>query len=77
MPPYKQLMILPQSKNQASNLNKNPCNAVEKAEQVLHGDGYKLSFINSANNGVACDFKFVRDKLFSLFERQTGLHTHN
>eukprot|EP00957_Ditylum_brightwellii_P150107 11431171-Ditylum_brightwellii.AAC.1 len=49
------LMARPQTKNESSNFNKSFSKAVEDTENILHSDGFKSSFIDSANDGVACD----------------------
>eukprot|EP00957_Ditylum_brightwellii_P090195 6869292-Ditylum_brightwellii.AAC.1 len=68
MSPHRQLMARPQIKNESSDFNVSLSKAVKDAENILHSDGFKLSFINSANDGVSCDSKFVREGLFAFLE---------
>ena len=61
-------MTRPQTKNEGSDFNESLSKAVEDDENILHSDVFKFSFINSANDGVACASKFVREGLFVFFE---------
>eukprot|EP00957_Ditylum_brightwellii_P052465 3979041-Ditylum_brightwellii.AAC.1 len=72
MSPYRQLMARLQTKNESSDFNEFLSKAVEDAENILCSDGFNFSFINSANDGVACDSKFVREgHLLSLKASRT------
>jgi len=68
MTPYKQLMARPQTTNENSDFNEKVCEALVMAESELRRDGYHFSFVNSANDGVSSDSKFVLDNLLLFLQ---------
>eukprot|EP00957_Ditylum_brightwellii_P067225 5101713-Ditylum_brightwellii.AAC.1 len=70
MSAYRQLMTRPQTKNESSDFNESLSKVVEDSESILCINGFKLSYVNSANDNVACDSKFVREGLLATLEAQ-------
>ena len=77
MTPYLQLGARPQTKNENSSFNFDVVKALEIAEKTLRSEGYKFSFLCSANDGVSCDSTFVSKHLIEFLQgkRDNSYHT--
>ena len=62
-PACLQIAVCPQSKNERSDFNQVIASGIVNAVQELQRDGYLVSFLNAANDGVSCDEKFVKETL--------------
>ena len=62
-PVYLQIAIRPQTKNDNGDFNNKLCKLINNACVKLNHMGYKISFLNQANDGVSSDKKFVRKTL--------------
>ena len=75
--PFFQLMARPQTKNENSKFNYTVLKCLELAELLLRKEGYKTSFVCSANDGVSCDSRFVLQTLTEFLQgnRSSSAHT--
>ena len=64
--PYFQLAARPQTKNETSCFNQHISEACVKAETICCEDGWDVSFISAANDGVSYDQVFVQMTLISF-----------
>ena len=74
--PYLQIAAYPQSKNKPSEFNNNVTKGCIKGVEVLQKDGWKISYLGNANDGVSCDFALMKTNLFLFLEvRNHTQHT--
>ena len=74
--PYLQVSGRPQTKKQKSQFNFDIVNIFAKAETELREDGYAVSFVSAANDGVSCDSVFVITILKKFLKGLTSLSAH-
>ena len=70
MIPYKQLTASPQTNNKNFNFNEKVDEVLLKIEANLCSDGHHFSFLNTANDSVSCDSKFVLNELILFLEEE-------
>jgi hypothetical protein len=74
--PYLQLMARPQTKNEPSSFNDDFSAALKKAESLLREEGWNVSFIGTANDGVSCDSQFVNRSLLNFLRGRQSHSSH-
>lgn len=75
--PYLNIDGRPQSKNENSDFNFRAVDCCKKAEQILRKKCWKITFLNSATDGVSSDATFVRKALSNYLLGICSYSGHN
>ena len=75
--PYLQLMAQPQTKNETSSFNYYFAATLKKDETLLRGEGWNVSFIATANDGVLCYSQFVNESILNFLGGKQSHNVHN
>jgi len=74
--PFLQVMARPQTKNQNSSFNFDFADVLKQAEVELREEGYDVSFISAANDGVSSDHQFVITIQFGFLDGRLSYCAH-